>query len=361
MKIGNLLKIGVFFTWHLYSCQSSNGDPDKLPEELDTARTQPSEVEIVVLMAESFRNEILTNGKLIASQKAVLRFRTSGVINTLYIQNGDQVRKGGQLVLLDTDELTHLVSQKEVFEKKARLQFEDVLVGRGYDANSLNTIPEKVLEIAGVRSGFIEARQELSAARLALKSANLYAPFEGKVADLKLRQYEHIAAGTEVATLINDAFFEVEFKISEDEIDKIKIAGSVEIMPFHSNKSYKGKIKTINPKVEKDGTLTVTAELKNDGSLVDGMNVRVVIENLISRSLVVPKNAIVLRQNQEVTFKYQNGRARWTYVKTIHENSNAFAIVADHLKSGASISEGDTIIISGNLNLSDDSEVSIRK
>ncbi len=353
--------MGAFFACHLCACQSDVGDADNLPKESNTTLIQPSEVAIVVLKARPFRNEILTNGKLIASQKAVIKFRTSGVINALYIRNGDLVRKGGQLVSLDTDELSHLVSQKEVFEKKAKLQFEDVLVGRGYDANSPKVIPEKILEMAGVRSGFVEAKQELSAARLALKSANLYAPFEGKVADLKLRQYEHVAAGSEIATLINDAFFEVEFKISEDEIDKIRMAGSVRVIPFHSSNSYKGKIKTINPKVEKDGTLTITAELRNDGSLIDGMNVRVIIENFIPQSLVVPKNAIVLRQNQEVAFKYQNGHARWTYVKTIHENNNSFAIVADGSKSGASLSEGDTVIISGNLNLSDDSEVSIHK
>ena len=76
---------------------------------------------------------------------------------------------------------------------------------------------------------------------------------------------------------------------------------------------------------------------------------------------VVPKSAVVLRQNQEVLFKYQNGKTYWTYIKSIYENSTTYGIIADPEKSSATLEVGDTVITSGNLNLAHDVEVDIKQ
>ncbi len=112
--------------------------------------------------------------------------------------------------------------------------------------------------------------------------------------------------------------------------------------------------------IEKNGTIKIKAQIYNKSNrLLDGMNVKVLIKTLIKNQLVVPKTAVLLRQNKEVLFRYKSGLAYWTYVKTLYENSTSFSIIANKDR-GAEISEGDTVIVSGNLNLAHESKVEIQ-
>ena len=77
-----------------------------------------------------------------------------------------------------------------------------------------------------------------------------------------------------------------------------------------------------------------------------------------SRQLVVPKSAVVIRDNLEVLFRYKDGRAQWTYVHTSLANSREYVVEAN-LDRGAELNPGDLVIVSGNLNLADGSEVSL--
>jgi multidrug efflux pump subunit AcrA (membrane-fusion protein) len=117
---------------------------------------------------------------------------------------------------------------------------------------------------------------------------------------------------------------------------------------------------TINPQVEKDGTILIRAQVKNDGSLLEGINVKVFIKKDIPNQFVVPKSAVVLRDNQEVLFTVKNGKAYWTYILTTLENSSSYSVIPNPDKSSASLKPGDTIIVSNNLNLAHDSEISIK-
>lgn len=320
-----------------------------------------NEVIIKMLKKQPFKEELLANGKLVALQKNVLKFEVGGALENLNVKNGDYVRKGQTLASLQAFKYQQQLDKAEMALKKGELEFRDMLVGRDYELDNRASIPDNIYEMAAIRSGYQEAEHLLKDARFELNSTILLAPFSGKVAGIRYKTHEQINAGTEFMTLIDDTVFEVEFYLIESEINKIKVNEAVEVLAFSSDQGYQGKISSINPLVEKNGTVLVKAKLKNDGELIEGMNVKVRIQIEVSDQLVVPKSAVILRQNQEVLFKYQMGRTYWTYVNTINENSTNYAIVPDPEKSSATLVEGDTIIISGNLNLAHDTEVVIKK
>ena len=83
-------------------------------------------------------------------------------------------------------------------------------------------------------------------------------------------------------------------------------------------------------------------------------------EKEMTDNFVVPKNAVVIRDNENVIFRYGNGKAQWTYVNILMSNSESHAITAND-ERGSEIHEGDTVIISGNLNLADGSQVEQRR
>jgi membrane fusion protein, multidrug efflux system len=55
--------------------------------------------------------------------------------------------------------------------------------------------------------------------------------------------------------------------------------------------------------VNEKGLVMARAEIANPGMLMEGMNVEVLVRKELIDKLVVPKSAVVLRQNQEVLFQ----------------------------------------------------------
>ena len=87
------------------------------------------------------------------------------------------------------------------------------------------------------------------------------------------------------------------------------------------------------------------------------MNVHVIVEKTLPDRLVVPKEAVVIRDNMNVLFTYSDdGVAHWVYVNILNANSESYSVEANSSR-GAVLSEGDRVITSGNLNLADGSKV----
>jgi membrane fusion protein, multidrug efflux system len=333
-------------------------------EEEDTSKIsfqkEGNNVEVIVLKQQVFKKEIVSNGRLKALKKSDLRFSVSGRLDNLTIKNGQYVQQGQVLGRLEDDEFKRALQKTKTALTIAGLELEDFLVSRDLSLKDSAKIPGEVLNIAKVRSGYTTARQELAAAEFNFQNTLLKAPFSGKVANIKANTYEQVNASDIFCTLIDDAEFEVEFFLVENEIRDVKVNDRVRIVPFSLTSSFDGVISQINPLVDEHGLIMVKARTKNStGSLLEGMNVRVYIEKDLDNLLVVPKSAIVQRQNQEVLFKYSKRTALWTYVKTNLENSTSYSVVA-HPDKGATLEAGDTVIISGNLNLAHESEVSIK-
>jgi RND family efflux transporter MFP subunit len=345
------------------SCKDQKANASGQKEEIIAKQQylpEKNEVDAMVLKQETFKKEIVSNGKLVALQKNQLKFDVSENLERLMVKNGDRVKKGQTFAILKAFTYQQAHTKAKINLKKAELEFQDKLVGRGYDTFNKDSIPTDEYEMLSIRSGYKDALHEKQNAEFKLKSTKLIAPFSGKVANINNKQHEYINAGTEVMTLINDRVFEVEFYLIESEVKEISVGGQIQIEPFALKKPYKGKITTINPQVEKDGTILVKAKVKNDGLLLEGMNVKVFIQKDIPNQFVVPKASVVLRQNQEVLFAVKSGKTYWTYVQTTNENSRQYTVIPHPDKSSAKLTPGDTIVVGGNLNLAHDTEVVIK-
>jgi len=144
---------------------------------------------------------------------------------------------------------------------------------------------------------------------------------------------------------------EVEFPVIESEFSFLNKGMPVGIIPFINDSTFiSGRITQINPQVDETGMIKIKAELRNNGLLIDGMNVKVVIRKPVSGRLVVPKEALVIRQGKDVIFVRQDTLAIWKYVTVEAENSTSVSI-----KEG--LEPGDLVIVSGNVNLAHETVV----
>ena len=319
------------------------GQNKEVEEDTLTRLSQAVEanyVDTMTLRLTDFRRQTISNGKLVAARKSALRFNTSGTISEVRFTNGQSVRKGELIIDLN-----------------------DVLIGFGYGDADTSDVPAATMAIAKTRSGYADAEQNYRRALYDYEGTKITAPFDGKIASIKGRVYESVPSES-FCYVIDDSRFDVSFPLLESEIPSVRTGMEVKISPFNNpEKTYAGRITAVNPMVDEKGQIEITASVSNsDGDMMDGMNVRVLVEELIPQQQVVPKSAVVMRDNQEVLFVYQpaDSTARWVYVDILMSNSDSH-VVRVNQERNAELSLGDIIITTGNLNLAHESKVIARQ
>ena len=354
-------KILIFFVLIFFvmsSCKPSQQETEDIGKK--AVLENKNSVKVIYLSKGIFTKQLVSNGKLNAQRKSDLKFRLSGEILQIPVKSGEHVTTGQTIAKLNDADYRQRLSQIQTSLKKSTLDLQDVLIGLGYDPKDSTSIPTDKMELARIKSGYASNLSEYETAKRNLADCQLIAPFSGMVANITQKAYEQ-TNGQPFCTLIDNSQFEVDFKIMESELGCIALNRVVKVVPYANELLVvTGTISEINPVVDENGLVQVKALVKNPGSLLEGMNVKVLIEQDIPDQFVVPKSAVVLRDNFEVLFKVVNGKAYWTYIKTVLENSDSYSVIPNPEKESASLNVGDTVIVSGNLNLAHESEVEMK-
>lgn len=313
-----------------------------------------NEVTVIRLKKEAFNHELLSNGKVAARGMADLKFESGEMIAHIWVKNGDRVRKGQKLAELDKFKLNNQLLQTEDAMKKAELELQDVLIGQGYTTEDRSKVPEETMRLAKVKSGYDQTRAKYELAKYNVEHATLTAPFDGVVANLFAKPYNPANTAEVFCTIIDTRGLEVDFTVLESELPLIKNGDKVVITPYADAASVcEGKIAEINPLVDEKGMVRVKATADGKGKLFSGMNVRVSVHRSLGEQLVIPKSAVVLRSGKQVVFTVKRGEtAQWNYIHTAFENMDSYS-VADGL------AEGDTVVVSGNINLAHEAPVTM--
>lgn len=344
------------FLGALLSCKQKASEADT--EGKLTPKEEINQVETITLERTVFPRELLSNGRLRANRRASLSFTTSGAIAAIHVRNGQRVTAGTLLATLDRSDLQLALEAAEISLAQAEIKLFDLLAGLGFSARDTSAVPAAQLQSAKIQSGFSTAKNALKRAEYNLQGTALRAPFAGRVSDITAQA--HSQAGTEpFCTLLDDSSFIVDFTVMESELSFLSEGLPVQVTPFANDlSSFKGTVLGINPSVDNNGQIRVSARIPGNKSLLDGMNVRISVKKMISGQLVVPRSAIVIRDNMDVLFTYsEDGKAHWIYVNILHSNGTSHAVQANPDRLGE-LKEGDQVIISGNLNLADGSNVS---
>ncbi len=306
----------------------------------------------------TFNKQIVCNGKLRAALKSDLIFDITGKISKINVKNGDYIESGTTIAHLDTEEADINLSQSIRALEKANIDLIDKLIGQGYDADT-TAVPKVIMDNAKHTSGYNTAMDNLEAARRELSKCYLHAPFSGRIANLDSKIHNMTAES--FCTLINDQKFDVEFNILEAELGEISKGQKIEVTPFiDEERQFSGVISEINPLIDDNGHIKIRATVQNrEGYLLEGMNVKLILNREIPNQFVVPKDAVVLRDGFNVIFLYVDGEAVWTYVDVEMSNIDSHLITGNKEKE-TTLKESDIVITSGNSNIADGTKVKIK-
>lgn len=217
-------------------------------------------------------------------------------------------------------------------------------------------------EIAAARSGVSMARADLERARLNLERTQIRAPFEGVITGLKLSRGEQLKVNQALCTLVDNVNIEAEVGVLEADVGKIASGGAAILAVPALGDTFDVVVDVVSPQFDPETrTCEVLIRLKNeDGRLRPGMFARALIagERFTDR-LLVPREAILMRDGRPLVFKVEDGRAKWLYVEVGQSNDHMVEITS--VLQGGTLEPDDRVIVSDHLTLAHDAKIKVRK
>ncbi|MEZ5071351.1 MAG: efflux RND transporter periplasmic adaptor subunit [Bacteroidales bacterium] len=316
-----------------------------------------TEVRTQLLRKSDFRKEIISQGSLQARAAVEVTSTVTEPVVELLVANGSLVEPGQLLIRLDDRELQREIRKLELALEKVKRERDKQLIaklGYGFSTGDSARIPADVLHLVNLDAGYPETLLELEEARERLRDYHIRAPIRGRVADVQAEPMNPPGSGP-LLLLLDDRVLEAVFPVLENHLADMKSGDRVRISPLSGGDDCFGPITDINPRVSEGGMILVRARIDNpQGKLLDGMKCQVAVEKVIPDQLVIPKSALVMRDNRKVIFYFEDGEAYWQYVATPYENSSSYAITGE---DGEALPEGKEVIVEGNMNLAHESKV----
>ncbi|WP_395943387.1 efflux RND transporter periplasmic adaptor subunit [Brevundimonas sp.] len=187
--------------------------------------------------------EVTVSGVLIAREEAAVGAELSGYrVLRVLAEEGDYVRRGQALAVLDPGLLNEELAQAEVAAERAAAEYRRVagLTGTG-------VIAEEVIEQRGFDARTAAARlRDLQARRGRL---TLRAPVSGRVLARSLRPGDVSGAAGESFRLARDGVMELQAELPEAEFGRIRVGASVPVR-LSSGEALTGTVRLLSPLVD---------------------------------------------------------------------------------------------------------------
>ncbi len=358
--VGNIMKglivtcLFSFVAAWLISC----ADTSAKPEIGTTSDGGMSITQVIIALAEKkdFEFLIQSNGKIRATYEQFLSSETGGKVIICNGKTGKRVSAGEVILKFETTSNQYRLQKAKLTQFNSQKEYESELLGyenllKGKAKEDADTIRQKLR----ISSGLAGAEQEVQEANYELSKAVIKAPFAGILADVKVHQGQQIKTGEELFRIYDPYNLLLEVKVLEADISLLKIGTPAELSPVSDPElKYKANVYEINPYVDANGMVTTKLKIKNSDpqvhSLFPGMNCIATIKVPVSKTLTVPKEAVVIRRGKAVVFTMEYGKAIWNYVTVGRENGKEVEI-KEGLRAGVKV------ITSNNLQLAHDAPV----
>jgi RND family efflux transporter MFP subunit len=199
---------------------------------------------------------VIASAVIVPAQVTELGFITSAQIKEIPVKEGQQVKSGQTLVVLNTPELEFGVVAAEAALRSAlgeeKVQSYRRVKDRRNGRVFFDVVPPEKREIA--HAGVLQAEAALEVAQLTLAQSTLVVPNDATVVSIHVPPGEYVEGHQVVITLATLNTLQLETTdLSERDITKVKIGAPVDIFVEALNENFTGKVISISPKADAVG------------------------------------------------------------------------------------------------------------
>jgi membrane fusion protein (multidrug efflux system) len=377
---------------------TATADADTSGEETEAKKEEKA---ISVNVGEVVRGELVrpvfADGAVRTPRSVEIRTKVGGELVEVTVRDGDRVSKGQLLAKIDQREyvldleesrsrhfqaLSQIAAEADTFtlNSKALTDFaerrhqlekmrrEGALSREEYQAQLLELEMAALQkgafrqEVFEQRTGLADARTAEARAQLNLENTEIRAPFAGVIRGLQVVPGEIVSPGAVIASIYNNDRLEAVVNVLEADLGNLVEGRPALLAVPATGDTLQTTVDVISPNLDQASrTCEVIIRFDNpEGRYRPGMFIRAEIAGWIyPGKLLVPKAAVLTRDNRPLVFKVVDDYAQWLYITTGLENDSWVEILEVH--SGGSLAPGDRVVVSDHLTLAHEAKIKIRK
>ncbi len=304
-------------------------------------------VATTVATAQDWQSKLEAVGSLRAVNGADLSLETSGIVDQLAFNSGDDVKAGTVLLHLRLDD-----DQAKLDALKATAELAQITYDRDEKQLKVQAIAQATLDSDS--ANLKNAKAQVAQQQALIDKKTLKAPFSGHLGIRNVDLGQYLNAGTAVVTLQALDPIYADFYLPQQALQQLQLNQPVTIkIDTYPGETFTGTISAINPKVDSDSrNIQVRATIKNaDHRLLPGMYATIGIDTGAPQPyLTLPQTAISFNPYGNTVYlvddkgKDDKGQeqliAHQTFVTT-------GATRGDQIQILKGVNEGDTVVAAG--------------
>ncbi len=300
-----------------------------------------------VSLAE-FKDEVEAIGTTRANEQLLVTTKHADVVQKIFFQDGQKVKKGDILVQLDKQE-----EIAKVREQEANLAEAVVQLNRLQDLLAKRATSKSQVDQQEAKTKAIDA--QLMSARIKLNDTTIKAPFDGILGFRQISVGAFLAPGDVVTSLDDLSRVKVDFTVPERFLTTIVTGQDINATSTAYNKTtFQGKITSIAPRIDPiTRTIKVRAEIANDQyQLRPGMLLKVKIVRQIDFVLQIPESAVIPIEDKHFVFVVEEDKAIRRVIQVGRRQPGIVEIISG-------LKQSEQVVVEGTLKLRDASLIKV--
>lgn len=328
------------------ACNQEGQSKDK--PKTDSLVTIP--VEVATVSVGDVSAYYTATATLQAEFEAQVVANLGGLVNEIYVEEGDKVKAGQLLAKLDDRQYKLEVDRADASLRKLENDYK-----RNKELFDKGLISSETYDNA--RFQYEQQKASLELAKLNFTFTKIIAPIDGVISERLVKLGNMISPNAGMFKITDfDPLHAIIF-VPEHELRKIKVGQKTDLkVDSYPDQVFTGKVLRINPTVDaQTGTFKVTVEIKDASErLKPGMFARVMIEHDTHKgTLLVSKQAITIEDGNESVYVIRGGQSFKMPVTTGFANGTKIELAI------AKLAVGDTVVTIGQNSLKDSARVQI--
>jgi multidrug efflux system membrane fusion protein len=232
-------------------------------------------VEVMPVEAKKVDYVVTSPGTIDAFERVQVTARVAGVVDRVAFSEGQQVKKGDTLVVIDSERFRLLVSSAQAAVDKADAALKDnqAMVARREGASDKNPglIPGEELDTYRSKSLTATADRQVAVAamrtaQLNLRDSAIRAPMEGIIQTRTVETGQYVQAGYVMATLLRNDPMLLRFQVEPPEAPRIKSGAIATFTLRETQRTFNAKVTLVAGSADAvTHMIGVTAEIADEG------------------------------------------------------------------------------------------------